>query len=415
MSILAKHTVGKGGPDKVFKISGMAKARAAEVGKENIVNATTGAFLDGNGKLMTLKTVEAVAKEIPFYESCEYASIEGSAEFIEASIDAAFREYRPDAIIRGVATAGGTGGIHHAIFNYLEDGDAVLVMNRYWAAYKSICRETNRRLETFPMFTEDWKFNVQGCVDKLYEIAEQQTNVMLIMNTPANNPTGYNVKTDEWEVIMNALNDIANNGKNNVVLVMDIAYIDFAAPEAREMFQMFNNLPANFLVLVAFTMSKSYAMYGYRLGCLLCVTSSEEEAEAFLDINKFSCRATWSNSSRMGMLVMERINQNPELKAAFRAEQEELRMSLLNRANLFIKEAAEVNLTVCPFDSGFFVTIPTLKAEELAAELRKDDIFMIPLGDGANAGLRVALCALPEEKITGMAAKIKAAMDVVGA
>ncbi|MBQ2003819.1 MAG: aminotransferase class I/II-fold pyridoxal phosphate-dependent enzyme [Peptococcaceae bacterium] len=415
MSILAKHTVGKGGPDKVFKISGMAKARAAEVGKENIVNATTGAFLDGNGKLMTLKTVEAVAKEIPFYESCEYASIEGSAEFIEASIDAAFREYRPDAIIRGVATAGGTGGIHHAIFNYLEDGDAVLVMNRYWAAYKSICRETNRRLETFPMFTEDWKFNVQGCVDKLYEIAEQQTNVMLIMNTPANNPTGYNVKTDEWEVIMNALNDIANNGKNNVVLVMDIAYIDFAAPEAREMFQMFNNLPANFLVLVAFTMSKSYAMYGYRLGCLLCVTSSEEEAEAFLDINKFSCRATWSNSSRMGMLVMERINQNPELKAAFRAEQEELRLSLLNRANLFIKEAAEVNLTVCPFDSGFFVTIPTLKAEELAAELRKDDIFMIPLGDGANAGLRVALCALPEEKITGMAAKIKAAMDVVGA
>ena len=415
MSILAKHTVGKGGPDKVFKISGMAKARAAEVGKENIVNATTGAFLDGNGKLMTLKTVEAVAKEIPFYESCEYASIEGSAEFIEASIDAAFREYRPDAIIRGVATAGGTGGIHHAIFNYLEDGDAVLVMNRYWAAYKSICRETNRRLETFPMFTEDWKFNVQGCVDKLYEIAEQQTNVMLIMNTPANNPTGYNVKTDEWEVIMNALNDIANNGKNNVVLVMDIAYIDFAAPEAREMFQMFNNLPANFLVLVAFTMSKSYAMYGYRLGCLLCVTSSEEEAEAFLDINKFSCRATWSNSSRMGMLVMERINQNPELKAAFRAEQEELRLSLLNRANLFIKEAAEVNLTVCPFDSGFFVTIPTLKAEELAAELRKDDIFMVPLGDGANAGLRVALCALPEEKITGMAAKIKAAMDVVGA
>ena len=44
MSVLAKHTVGKGGPDKVFRISGMAKARAAEVGKENIVNATTGAF-----------------------------------------------------------------------------------------------------------------------------------------------------------------------------------------------------------------------------------------------------------------------------------------------------------------------------------------------------------------------------------
>ena len=92
MSILAKHTVGKGGPDKVFKISGMAKARAAEVGKENIVNATTGAFLDGNGKLMTLKTVEAVAKEIPFYESCEYASIEGSAEFTKKLVESMNKE-----------------------------------------------------------------------------------------------------------------------------------------------------------------------------------------------------------------------------------------------------------------------------------------------------------------------------------
>ena len=415
MSVLAKHTVGKGGPDKVFRISGMAKARAAVVGKENITNATTGSFLAADGSLMTLKTVEETVKEIPFNESCDYATIEGSPEFIEAAIDAAFREYRPDAIIRGVATSGGTGGIHHAILNYLEDGDSVLVMNRYWAAYKNICRETNRNLESFPMFTEDWKFNAQGCVEKLYAIAEKQTNVMLVMNTPANNPTGYNVKADEWEVIMNALYDIANNGKNNVVLLLDIAYIDFAAPEAREIFNMFNNLPANFLVLVAFTMSKSYAMYGYRLGCLLCVTSSEEEAEAFVDINKFSGRATWSNCSRLGMLVMERIHQDPAKKAAFRAEQEELRLSLLNRANLFIKEAAEVNLTVCPFDAGFFVTIPTVKAEELAAKLREEDIFMIPLGDGANAGLRVALCAIPEEKITGVAAKIKAAMDAVGA
>lgn len=53
MSVLAKHTQGKGGPDKIFRISGMAKARAAEVGKENITNATTGAFLDATGHLIT--------------------------------------------------------------------------------------------------------------------------------------------------------------------------------------------------------------------------------------------------------------------------------------------------------------------------------------------------------------------------
>ena len=68
-------------------------------------------------------------------------------------------------------------------------------------------------------------------------------------------------------------------------------------------------------------------------------------------------------------------------KAAFRAEQEQLRLSLLKRAELFLKEARAIALPVCPFDSGFFVTVPTEKAEEVAAELRKSDLFVVPLGE----------------------------------
>lgn len=413
MGVLAKHTQGKGGPDKIFRISGMAKARAAEVGKENITNATTGAFLDANGQLITMKTVEETVKEIPFVEAAEYASIEGSPAFIEAAIEAAFREYRPTAYIDGIATPGGTGGIHHALFNYLDEGDTAITMDRYWAAYKSICRETGRNFDTFVMFDEAGHFNVQGCIEKLRAYAAKQTNVFLILNTPANNPTGYNVKQQEWEAIMAELTAIANNGKNNVVLLVDIAYIDYAAPESRQFFQLFNRLPENFLVLVAFSMSKGYTMYGYRLGCLLCVSSSKQEVEDFVAINKFSSRATWSNCSRLGMLVMEKINADPEKKAAFRAEQEQLRLSLLRRAQLFMREAKEIDLPVCPFDAGFFVSVPTVKAEEAAAKLREQDLFVVPLGDGANAGLRVALCAIPEEKITGIPQKIKAALAAV--
>lgn len=413
MSVLAKHTQGKGAPDKIFRISGMAKARAAEVGKENITNATIGAFLDANGQLITMKTVEETVKEIPFVEAAEYATIEGSPEFIEAAKEAAFREYRPTAYIDGVATPGGTGGIHHALLNYLEEGDTAITMDRYWAAYKSICRETGRNFDTFVMFDEAGHFNVQGCIEKLREYAAKQTNVFLILNTPANNPTGYNVKQQEWEAIMAELTAIANNGKNNVVLLVDISYIDYAAPESRRFFQLFNQLPENFLVLVAFSMSKGYTMYGYRLGCLLCISSSKQEVEDFVAINKFSSRATWSNCSRLGMLVMEKINADPERKAAFRAEQEQLRLSLLRRAQLFMKEAGEINLPVCPFDSGFFVTVPTVKAEDVAAKLREQDLFVVPLGDGANAGLRIALCAIPEEKITGVPQKIKAALAAV--
>ena len=47
-------------------------------------------------------------------------------------------------------------------------------------------------------------------IEKLREYAEKQTNVFLVLNTPANNPTGYNVKRDEWEAIM-AENETLSN------------------------------------------------------------------------------------------------------------------------------------------------------------------------------------------------------------
>ena len=66
MSLLAKHAQGKGGPDVIFAYASQAGARAAELGKENVVNATIGAFLNADGSLKTMKTVEEAVKAIPF-------------------------------------------------------------------------------------------------------------------------------------------------------------------------------------------------------------------------------------------------------------------------------------------------------------------------------------------------------------
>ena len=414
MTVLAKHAQGKGGPDKIFHISGLAKARAQEVGKENITNATIGAFLDASGNLITMKTVEESLRNIPFEESANYAPISGIPEYAEAAADAVFRDCRPEAFIRGIATPGGTGSIRNTLKNYLEDGQACVISDYHWAAYKNICYELDRDLITFRTFNAEGGFNIEGCFEKVNACAAKQENVLLMLNTPANNPTGFSVTLDEWKIIVEKLTAIANNGKNNVVLLVDTAYIDYAGPGSREFFKLFSNLPKNFLVIVAFSMSKSHTMYGYRSGCMLCVTSDEEEAEAFVKANQFSARATWSNGTHIGQLVLVDLYKNPEKKAAFLAEQEELRLSLLRRAELFLAEAKEAELATCPFESGFFITVPTVKAPEVAAELRKEDIFLVPLGEGESAGLRVAICAIPEEKISGMAQKIKAAMERVG-
>lgn len=407
MSILASKSQGKGGPDPIFAISDMAKVRAEEVGAQNIVNATIGSFLDSEGRLVTLKSVEEAMRSLDFSDACDYAPIAGLPRFIDAAIDAAFLDCRPEAYLAGMATPGGTGGLHNAFYNYLEEGDTCITTDRYWGNYASLLDEIGRKLDTFNTFDGD-KFDIKACLAKVHEYAAKQKNMMLLLNTPAHNPTGFSVTDDEWQILIKELSAVANNGVNNVILVIDVAYIDFAGPHGRDFFKLFTRLPDNFLVIVTFSMSKGYTLYGYRLGCMIGISSSQETIEEFKKANAYSSRATWSNCNRAAMLTMIEFADHPEKQAIFKAEQEDLRLSLVKRAETFITEANAVDLPICPYQAGFFITVPTKdvqEAQEIAAIMREDDIFVVPLG----AGLRVAICAIPEEKITGMAAKFKEA------
>ena len=70
-----------------------------------------------------------------------------------------FGNFRPEGHIRSIATAGGTGGIHHLIHNYTEPGDEVLTADWYWGAYRVICSDTGRTLVTYSLFDEHNNFN----------------------------------------------------------------------------------------------------------------------------------------------------------------------------------------------------------------------------------------------------------------
>lgn len=223
-----------------------------------------------------------------------------------------------------------------------------MTTDRFWGNYETLLDEIDRKLDTFATFDEQDHFNMQACLDKVHEYSAKQKNVMLLLNTPAHNPTGFSVTDDEWKTLIAELSAVANNGTNNVVLVVDVAYLDFAGPDGRNFFKLFTNLPKNFMVVVCFSMSKGYTMYGYRLGCMIGVSSDKEAIEEFKLANTYSSRATWSNCNRAGMLTMMEITNDPEKQAAFKAEQEALRLSLVKRAETFTKEAQEVGLKIAP-------------------------------------------------------------------
>lgn len=411
MSIAAKHAKGKSAQDKIFGANAAAVAAAAKYGKDAVTNATIGAILDEDEKLVCLPTVEEVFRGLSTNEMIAYAPISGLPEYLDCVLTAAFGNSRPEGYIAAVATAGGTGAIHHAIWNYTDNGDTVLCSDWYWGVYKVLCQDMGRNFTTYKMLDENNKFNLPALKEKVDELLAKQDNLLYLLNTPAHNPTGYSLSGEDMDGVLAILKEAAVPGKN-IVFFLDVAYIDYAGEkeEVRKIFKKLSGLPANILCIVGYSMSKGFTMYGQRTGAMIGVSSDKSVIDEFAAINQYTSRATWSNINRPAMRTLATIYSDPELLAKVCAERDYYYQMIKARADLFAKEAEECGLPMLPYVAGFFLSIPAKNPDAICEKLHEDNIFAVPLA----AGVRIAVCAVPLKKIKGMAVKVNAAMQAVG-
>lgn len=410
-TVAASHSIGKMATDKIFGANALAVKAVAQYGKDKVTNATIGALLDDNEQLVCLPTVEKVYRSVPIMEVINYAPIAGLPDFLNAAMTHVFGDSRPDAFTKAVATSGGSGVLHHAIWNYSELHDTVLTTDWYWGPYKVLCEEVLRKLDTFPLFNEKMQFNAPAFESKVASLLAKQNNLLIILNTPAHNPTGYTVTDAEWDGIINILKAAAKNPEKKITVVVDIAYLDFSGERntCRKFFSKFGQMPANLLFILAFSMSKSFTMYGQRVGAMIGVSSDADVAKEFEDINQYSSRATWSNINRGVMRMMAMICADKDLYAQVEKERNGYYQLIKQRADLFAQEAAAVDLTMLPYSAGYFLSVPTSSSDAVVEKLNEANVFAVALGKG----VRIAVCAVPTQKIQGMAGKLKKAMDAV--
>ena len=410
-TVAASHSIGKVATDKIFGANALAVKAVAQFGKEKVTNATIGALLDDNEQLVCLPTVEKVYRSLPITEVINYAPIAGLPDFLNAAMTHVFGESKPDAFTRAVATSGGSGVLHHAIWNYTELHDTVLTTDWYWGPYKVLCEEVLRKLDTFTLFNEKMEFNAPAFEAKIAALLAKQNNLLVILNTPAHNPTGYTVTDSEWDGIINILKTAAKNPEKKITVVIDIAYLDFSGEHnaSRKFFSKIGQMPANLLFIVGFSMSKSFTMYGQRVGAMIGVSSDADVAKEFEDINQYSSRATWSNINRGVMRMMATICADKDLYNQVEKERAGFYQLIKGRADIFAKEAAAANLIMLPYSAGYFLSVPSTNPDAVVAKLNEDNVFAV----GLAKGIRIAVCAVPTEKIKGMAGKLKKAMDAV--
>lgn len=394
--------------DKIFGISSRAKAAIAEKGKDNVISGTIGALLDDDGKLVVLQSVDEVFRSLKPVDYAEYAPIGGTQPFREAVKKAAFGNNVPEGYIEAVATPGGTGSIRNVISNYSEPGDKVLTSDWHWAPYGTISGEIGRSIATFELFTEDGTFNANSFRAASAALLAEQNSLVIILNTPAHNPTGYSLTDEDWDKVIDILTEEAKCGKA-IALLVDSAYIDFAGDENkyRSFMPGLARLPENVISIVAYSLSKTFTLYGARCGAMICVAKTPEIAEEFKRVAEYSSRGSWSNSAKIAQVILSRIYGDPELLDKVNQERKIYRDMLAARGRAFSEAAVECGLKIVPYDAGFFVSVPCDDPDGISRKLEERDVFLVPLAKG----IRVSVASLPEETCRKLPAIIKEVMD----
>ena len=409
LNMVASHAKWPEENDAIFGLAAKAKEAIDKYGKENVIDSTLGALVDDEGNLICLDTVYSELKSLPNAEIAAYAQVAGQADFLETVQDACFKEYRPKAYTKAVATPGGTGAVRHAVWNYTNPGDSILVCDWFWSPYVTISEEFGRKVTNFELFNENGEFNIASFKEKFEDLLDKQKRLVTVLNTPANNPTGYSLSDEEWDEVLNIAKEKAKDPENRIIFLVDVAYIDYAGvgSERRKFFTKFSDLPENIFVIIAYSMSKGYTMYGLRSGAAIGISSKEEIVNEFYYTCMHANRANWSNGTRGAMSVMAHIAKDPAKKKAYEDEVTKYKTMLRRRANAFVEGAKECGLEILPYRDGFFVSIPCNNAKKSSDELIKENLFVVSL----KKGLRFAVCAVSEEKCRIAPAKIKAVLD----
>lgn len=382
-------------PDKdvIFALNGEATRRRQS--GESIVNATIGALMNDDGTLAILETVTRALHEVPREEWAAYAPIPGVPAFLEAVIADTFIGHPSlKASATAVATPGGTGALRHAMMNYLQAGQSILTPSFFWGPYQTLVDDHERGLETFRMFAPDGALDVDALETAARAQLEKQGRVLLVLNDPCNNPTGYSMTAAEWRSVADALLRLSEKGP--VTLLVDMAYWLYGAgADPRAFLSALEPLPGRVGLLFAWSASKSFTHYGLRVGALIACVAEEKDRSATQAALAFSCRGTWSNCNRGGLFAITRLLTDASLRSETDAQRAELKALLQRRVNVFNEAAQPKGLQYPRYEGGFFVTVFHDDAEGQAKRMREKGVYVVP----QKGALRVALCSTGEQDV----------------
>jgi aromatic-amino-acid transaminase len=299
------------------------------------INLGVGVYNDDNGKLPVLRAVKKaeetrVAKGLPK----GYLPIDGPAAYnkaVQSLLFGADSEPVKSARVVTVEALGGTGGLKVGadFLKRLLPASRVAISDPTWENHRGVFENAGFEVVNYDYYDPaSHGLNFTKMVQSLSGMAPGS---IVILHACCHNPTGVDPTPAQWAEIVELCKS------KHLVPFLDLAYQGFgdgidADAHAVRLFAQ-SGLP----FLAASSFSKSFSIYGERVGALSIVTRSSEEAVRVLSQVKRIIRTNYSNPPTHGGGIVTDVLTNPELRQMWEDELAEMRNRIRSMRLEFVK------------------------------------------------------------------------------
>jgi aspartate/tyrosine/aromatic aminotransferase len=297
------------------------------------INLSSGVFVDETGRTPVLPSViEAERRILAKGASKMYRPIDGDAAFRAAVQAHVFGESHPLAASSRVAvshTPGGTGALRVAADFLRQAGaSATLWMSEpTWPNHTQLFGLTGFRTRIYPYTDPSGRRIDEDAL--LAALGEASPGDVVLLHGSCHNPTGVDPSPDLWRAIGDLIEE------RRLLPLVDFAYQGFGDGIREDASWMDGLIRPEVELLISTSFSKSFALYSERVGALLLVARSEQDAAAAQSNVKVAIRANYSNPPSHGGDIVATILGDRDLRGQWEAELAGMRTRIKdNRARL---------------------------------------------------------------------------------
>ena len=292
----------------------------------NKVNLGVGVYFDDNGKLPLLQCVQAAEKTMMATPTARgYLPIDGIVAYdaaVKSLVFGADSEPVTSGRVATVQGIGGTGGLKIGadFLKRLSPNATVLISDPSWENHRALFTNAGFKVDTYAYYDAEKRgVNFDGMLASLNAAA---AGTIVVLHACCHNPTGYDITAAQWDQV------VAVVKAKNLTAFLDMAYQGFGHGIAEDGAVIQKFVDAGLCFFVSTSFSKSFSLYGERVGALSVLCADKEECGRVLSQLKIVIRTNYSNPPIHGGAVVAAVLNNPELRALWEKELGEMRVRI---------------------------------------------------------------------------------------